>query len=766
MELYNQSLALGHEIVRFERFGSSLRIVADQKHLYESDINHPARLIHELPILRETETTLTVRIDRASPTLVTVAGTNESAPARTSWIRDTQYIEDGNYLLIQSTLETAKGELFEFHESLFPRETLVPENYEPLLNDSALEPLAERFRFLSNAPVYVEVAGAGRVHTAAANRYLLTTQKTLDWYVTRNAPDEYIEMIGQGVEGWNRYSQAMWGRDFIRFAGYLPEGIAIGDPRFNVINWDSVSEAGAAYEMQASDPISGLQSHALIYLPKAWVNIGRNYWERGQTSESEPRASTEKLGPAGAPTGRNFLGRKIRTNCSVDAWARLPAPHQILTGADPATFGKELLRGTLFHEVGHALGLDHNFKGSLSFAGSSTAFSTSIMDYNQFHLEQAAFNGESNGNGPLLEYDRQILSALYHESQDITEKDPIVPACNDSEADSAEGTVDPLCIRYDAGADPTERLESTRRLIDAPEYRLGSTLSLVAALEKTASLTQTEILPGDFSGEGTLEERLEDFANLIAAKTTGTVHFYTNSGAQSLSAMTNATLKTLLTNESDLAGIPELELDWATYQTRYDLPAMRSRVFEVLRTTLSHENLPVEVLQALSHISDALHSRLTLELVMDGRAPSEALTLATQLASDAEKRVTSELKAGKSPKSALGKARKSILSRLSRRENVPFYFEASSSDAADLPATSIDYESAVIGLLKSAAITPYSQLSSEREAAIDSLLTYQGTETGDAAITELRSTLQQELKKVRYGDERDQYRNWLKRFPK
>ncbi len=230
--------------------------------------------------------------------------------------------------------------------------------------------------------------------------------------------------------------------------------------------------------------------------------------------------------------------------------------------------------------------------------------------------------------------------------------------------------------------------------------------------------------------------------------------------------MTTATLKTLLTNESDLAGIPELELDWGTHQARYDLPAMRSRVFETLRATLSQENLPDHVLQAISHISDRLHSRLTLELIMDGRNPNEALDLATQLSSDAEERIASEIKKGKSPKSALSKARKTILSRLARRESVPFYFEASPTEEANLPATSIDYEAAVIELLKSSSIAPFSQLSQEREKAIDSLLTYQGTEAGDAAISELRATLQQELKKSRYGDERETLRNWLKRFPK
>jgi len=758
MELYNQSLALGHEIVNFERFGNKLRLIANQKHRYESDINHPARLIHEFPITEETENTITVRIEHASPTLVTVAGNQESAPARASWIRALDYVEEGNYLLIQSTIETAVGDLFEFHESLFPRETLVPEDFKPILNDSALETLADRFRFLSNTPVFMEVAGEGRIQTAAANRYLLRPQKTLDWYVTRNAPEDYIEMIRQGVEGWNRYSQQMWDRNFIRFAGPLPEGIAIGDPRYNVINWDSVSEAGAAYEMQASDPLSGIQSHALIYLPKAWVNIGRNYWEKGQASEN-----TTVRSHSSTPQ-RSFLGRAVRVNCNVDAWARLPSPSQITGGLDPESFGKELLKGTLFHEVGHALGLDHNFKGSLSLAGSDTAFSTSIMDYNQFHLEQAAFTQLEGATGPLLEYDRQILSVLYNGGEDIHDDDLMVPACNDSEADAADDAVDPLCIRYDAGSDPTERLAATRRLIDDAAYRLGASTSLESALASIAAFASTEALPTDPNGAATLEEMLQDFARRIAVRATGTVHFYYNSGAQSLAAMTNANIKTLLTNEADLAGVPELEVDWGTNQVRYDLPAMRRRVFETLRSTLTQENLPAEALAKVDAIADALHARVLHELIADGRSPAEALLLAERLTSDASARITAEIRKGKSSKSAPGKARKSILSRLTRRETVPFFFEA--PPEASNSTSTLDYEAGVVDLLRNAVQAPFAPLSAEREAAIDSLLTFGGTESGDQAIGQVRSQLQEELRKARYGDEREQYRVWLRKFPK
>ena len=110
---------------------------------------------------------------------------------------------------------------------------------------------------------------------------------TIDWYVTPNITDEELKPVQLAVEGWNRYFKSFNGiqRKVVRFKGRLPEGIHLGDPRYNVINWDSRLVAGAAYETQATDPSTGKQSHSLIYMPAAWLQIGFDYWKNGQYSE-------------------------------------------------------------------------------------------------------------------------------------------------------------------------------------------------------------------------------------------------------------------------------------------------------------------------------------------------------------------------------------------------------------------------------------------------------------------------------------------------
>src|SRR5690606_34977672 len=99
---------------------------------------------------------------------------------------------------------------------------------------------------------------------------------------------------------------------------------------------------------------------------------------------------------------RSFMGRRLPVNCIDGAHLRVSLEAKL----DPETFARQLLKGVLFHEVGHALGLAHNFKGSLAFDpdDAGKVFTNSIMDYNQYNEEEGVFESVDSGHGPLLEY--------------------------------------------------------------------------------------------------------------------------------------------------------------------------------------------------------------------------------------------------------------------------------------------------------------------------------------------------------------------------
>jgi hypothetical protein len=550
-DLYLQSLAIGHIPARFRISGNELQLIADNRRLYPSDVNHPEQLLSRFAILSQDANTLTLSGANSSVFLAQVfeathtdsAGKLSNAAGqapRDSWIRSFEFDANGNYLLQQTSVVMSDGSIAEFMEAIFPRSTLAPgSDFEQFALDpndpvGAQEGPAARYRFLPGERIFngeeiLTYAQHYDISKTAAN-----PEGTIEWYVTPNIPEEDLQPVAQAVEGWNRYFKNFKGveRDVVRFKGRLPEGVHLGDPRYNVINWDSRLIAGAAYESQANDPLTGKQSHSLIYMPAAWLKIGMDYWKNGQTSDLVDES-----------TARIRAGKGARLACLRDmheAAAVLASGR--LSRDEAETFGIQLLKGTLHHEVGHALGLHHNFKGSLSFdrKQKGSIFSTSIMDYNDFEIERGAFDAVDSANGPQLEYDRQVLSALYNKMKDVAANDPILPACNDAEADQEEGGVDPLCLRYDIEANPTlsiatafDRIEKTELDGDVPlSQALGRVPDLVLndrALESIKDGTELKAAVGK-----------------LASSLKGAMSFYILSGKASVSRVVRTNAESLL----------------------------------------------------------------------------------------------------------------------------------------------------------------------------------------------------------------------------
>lgn len=561
LSLLNQSMALGHVPATFRQIGDHLQLVADNRRLFESEVNHPETLINDYKIVKETTDELTITMD--SPGMVihkTVNGADSKAPLKT-WIRSLDYVAEGNYILQESALMLENGEVQTYMESLFPRDSLVPKDYVGIEDNRDENPDAARFMLLGNEKVFIERNKSNgvpvREKTQFANRFRLASDKaTIDWYVTPNIPDSFMKEVQSGIVGWNRYFHDQLGRDVMVFKGRLPANVKLGDPRYNVINFDTVAQAGAAYESQASDPTTGIQSHSIVYMPYAWYNIASKLVTSRETPDKD-RVQAVKLGPKSPETlfgqGRNVLA------CARDANDVESGPSQsdlaaAETDADRAKivddFGRRVFISTLFHEVGHALGLGHNFKGSLAFDGTkpvsdSNQTSYSVMDYNYYQHEIDLFHEIGTSDGPKLEYDRQAISYLYNKGLDIKSTDKKIAACNDDDADATDDGVDPTCIRYDAESNPMLGLEhALGRFADATGAIGIDKLTLTQALGSQKDrvlvrLADAAKAPDAKAAEKIVAQSAKDVASVIG--------YYLADGAQSLRV--NMTLNSVAMRE-------------------------------------------------------------------------------------------------------------------------------------------------------------------------------------------------------------------------
>lgn len=158
-------------------------------------------------------------------------------------------------------------------------------------------------------------------------------------------------------------------------------------------------------------------------------------------------------------------------------------PEESMLDGMPESFIGPLLADLVAHEVGHTLGLRHNFKASSIYSieqinspevKANKAFAGSVMDYLPINLRIA--EGEVQGDFAMIDlgpYDYWAIEYGYTFEKDLSK---ILSRVSDSELQFAtdEDTTgpDPLARRYDFGADPINYAKEQARLIERFRKRL------------------------------------------------------------------------------------------------------------------------------------------------------------------------------------------------------------------------------------------------------------------------------------------------------
>lgn len=250
-------------------------------------------------------------------------------------------------------------------------------------------------------------------------------KKPIVFYVDNGAPPEIRDALIEGANWWAEGFKAAGFEDAYRVE-VLPDGVHPLDVRYNVINWVHRQTRGWSYGGSVSDPRTGEILKANVILGSQRVRQDRMIFEG--------LAGSAKTG-TGAPD-------------------------------DPVEISLARIRQLSAHEVGHTLGIAHNFAAS----GNGRA---SVMDYPAPWVQLAADGSldfsQAYGAG-LGAWDVFTIKWLYTEflggGDDRTALDAMVAETyksglrfvSDEHARSVE-TAHPYASVWDNGADPVAALD-------------------------------------------------------------------------------------------------------------------------------------------------------------------------------------------------------------------------------------------------------------------------------------------------------------------
>jgi hypothetical protein len=246
------------------------------------------------------------------------------------------------------------------------------------------------------------------------------------YYIDRTVPNEWRPWVRAGILEWNRAFEEAGFRNAIQVLDAPEDTLwSAEDARYSTVRWTATNRSVYAIGPSNVDPRTGEILNADVLVSAAWIQA----W-RGEAGEYvAPEAAVRSVFLEDSATAG--LNSEIRLCSLAEGMRRQGTLTRALmaarwAGADGKAITRryigQALKALIMHEVGHTLGLRHNFRGSAGATKSQLAdrsftqangLGVSVMDYSPPALSLDPRKQGDYHAGTIGTYDRWAIRYGY-----------------------------------------------------------------------------------------------------------------------------------------------------------------------------------------------------------------------------------------------------------------------------------------------------------------------------------------------------------------
>ncbi len=358
---------------------------------------------------------------------------------------------------------------------------------------------------------------------------LSAPKKKIVFWIEKSVPDEYRAAVREGILEWNKAFEKVGFRDAIEVRQQEDEDFDPEDINYNTFRWITTDQ-GFAMGPSRANPLTGEILDADIIFDASMVRFWREEsklyrgegapasliqathegWglfdpltpslrsnEKDTSWNDAPKAERDRRRASWMAARRGLCqcGTHMRYELSMAAMA-LAAKGDLKAGEKaPDELIQQAIKEVTMHEVGHTLGLRHNFKASTMLKNEQlhdTAITRkqgllgSVMDYAPINLAPKGVKQGDYFSTTIGPYDYWAIAYAYKPLTGGTEgeveklresaKDSAKPGHDYGTDEDISSTSDPLINVWDLGADPMkfaqERILLAESLLKGLEDRV------------------------------------------------------------------------------------------------------------------------------------------------------------------------------------------------------------------------------------------------------------------------------------------------------